>query len=60
MTSLFFKTKDGILINLSEYEMIFADENGDTILQRSAFDTHVLEQPLSDIENFLLKIQGAL
>jgi hypothetical protein len=60
MKPLFFKTKDGELINLAEFQCIYPEEDGYTILQRSIMDSVRLAQPISDIENFLLKIQGAI
>jgi hypothetical protein len=60
MKALFFKTNTGSFINLAEFRAIYKDENGDTILERSDFDADLLEQPIEDIEQFLLKVQGAL
>ena len=60
MKALFFKTNTGALINLAEFRTIYKDEDGDTILQRSEFDADILEQPIEDIEAFLLKVQEAL
>ena len=60
MKALFFKTNTGALINLAEFRTIYKDEDGDTVLQRSAFDADILEQPIEDIEAFLLKVQEAL
>jgi hypothetical protein len=60
MRALFFKTKDGELINLSMYMIIYQDDYGDTILANERGYSKRLEQPISDIENFLLKVQEAL
>ncbi len=60
MKALFFKTNKGELINLAEFESIHQDEDGETVLVHSEFDRKYIEQPIEDIENFLLKIQGVL
>jgi hypothetical protein len=60
MKALFFKTKEGQLINLSKFSQIYPLNKHQTELSTSVFDSEILDQPIEDIENFLLKVQGAL
>jgi hypothetical protein len=61
MTALFFKIHTGELINLGDALVIREDVNGDVILEKGHFDRRVIEgQSFKDIEQFLLKVQGAI
>jgi hypothetical protein len=60
MKGLFFKTKDGALLNLDKFREIVAGEGNTTVLMIADGNWIRIGQPISDIENFLLKVQEAL
>jgi hypothetical protein len=60
MTSLFFKTKDGELVNIGQAVYMQPTSDGVCMRLNNGHLITIQKHTMADIENFLLKIQGAL